>query len=366
MEESELNSITAQVLHNCRITDSRYAGLHSICGLAMRMRDLFKWEHDLEPWVERDSSEVLEWIGEKEDQWEHLAEREFEDIVIRGSRYDPFSTKEINEFLEPRGLYYGAGYAGSLRPTFFLAGLEAKKAIDGRAVYILGRERARDLLTLPALVQDHCILIRKESGIHFFWDQIFFIHNSGRSALRFALKSHGIDPRDHHALRKNLRTIFSAEMDRYIRHELGEIEDTVFNRDLWREIIAAFPHSAIELLARTLKDLLADTTDQGTLRHIIRQRNGASLAFYVAFLEGLAKELFFQLPDAFREFSRTRNWRIIERAVSDGYQTYKQHAERMSAIFREGKEKKDMNWTARQMEKRILTPLGLSSPTFPP
>lgn len=366
MEESEVNKITAKVLHNCRIADSRYSGLHSICGLAMRMRDLFKWENSLEPWVERDSSEVLEWIGKKEEEWDRLANREFEDIIIQDSRYDPFNTKEINELLEPHGLYYGAGYAGSLRPTFFLANMEAKKRMDGHAVYILGREQARDLLTLPALVQDQSILIRKESGILFFWDKIFFINDSGRKALGFALKGHGIDPRDHKALQKNLRKLFSAEIGRYVHHELGEIKDPVFDRDLWREIVATFPHSAIELIARTLKDLLADTTDHGTLKYIIRQRNGTSLAFYVAFLDGLAKKLFCQLDDAFPEFSRTHNWRLIEETVSDGYRTFTKHAERMSAIFREGRKKKDMDWTARQMEKHMLTPLGLVSPIPPP
>lgn len=357
MKETELKKIAAQVLDNCRISDARHAGLHSICGLAMRMRDLFKWEKNLEPWVERDSSEVLEWIGEKEEEWDHLANRDFGDILIQGSRYDPFDAKRINDLLEPHGLYYGAGYAVSLRPTFFLANLEAKKRVNGHNVYILGKEQARDLLTLPALVQDHSILIRKESGILFFWDQIFFIKDSGRDALVFALESHGIDPRDPKALRKNLRRIFSAEMDRYIRHELGEIEDTVFNRDLWREMIAAFPHTPIELLARTLKDLLADTNDQGTLKYITKQRNAASLAFYVAFLEGLAKDLFFELPAAFPEFSRTRNWRLIEQAIAEGYGRFKNHAESMMEIFQEGKKSRDMKWTAKKMEEVLLSRL---------
>ena len=59
----ERKSITDQVLENCTISDSRHAGLYSICGLALRLRDLYKWEKGLDPWVEKDSSEVLEWNG---------------------------------------------------------------------------------------------------------------------------------------------------------------------------------------------------------------------------------------------------------------------------------------------------------------
>ena len=53
--------ITAQVQHNCTISDSRYAGLYSVCGLALRLRDQYKWEKGLDPWVEKEPSEVLNW-----------------------------------------------------------------------------------------------------------------------------------------------------------------------------------------------------------------------------------------------------------------------------------------------------------------
>ena len=68
--------IASQVLENCSISDSRHAGLYSICGLALRLRDLYKWEKGLDPWVEKDSSEILEWIGKKEEKWEDLADRD--------------------------------------------------------------------------------------------------------------------------------------------------------------------------------------------------------------------------------------------------------------------------------------------------
>ena len=73
----EIEAMTRQVLDNCDITDAQHAGLYSTCGLALRLRDLYKWEHRLNPWEEKDSSEILDWIGEKEALWEKLAEAKF-------------------------------------------------------------------------------------------------------------------------------------------------------------------------------------------------------------------------------------------------------------------------------------------------
>lgn len=355
----EADAITSQVLQNCCITDSRHAGLYSICGLALRLRDLYKWEKGLDPWVEKDSSEILEWIGGKEEEWDKLEKKDFREITILGNKYDPFDARGINAMLEPHGLFYGAGYVQSLRPTFFLAHLEDKKEMDGHTVYILGHELARDLLTVPALSQDNCVLLRKESAKFFFWDQIFFVKKSGRHALRFALENCGLKEQDSKTLHRNMAKILMLEIGTYIYHELGEIQDRVFDRDLWREIIATFSHSPIELLVRTVKDLLADTNEYGTLQFITRERKTACLGFYVAFLDGLRKELFPELIEAFRKFRHTHNWQVVEQAISTGYNTSKHYAEEICRIYRLGKQKKDMKWAESELEKRLLVPLGV-------
>jgi len=304
-----------------------------------------------------DSSEILEWIGEKEERWEQLEEKEFREITILDKTYDPFDTGGINAVLEPRGFFYGAGYVHSLKPSFLLAVLEEKRQIDGYPVYILGRELARDLLTMPALSQEGCILIRKEAAKLFLWDQMFFIKKSGRSALGVALESYGVKAQDLEALRRNLGRVSAAEMETYIYHELGEIRDTVFHRDTWREIIATFPHTPIELLARVVKDVLADTNEYGKLRHIERERKTGSLALYVAFLDGLRKEMFPELLEAFQKFKKMEDWEVVERAIVCAYERAKGHAETMSRIYRRGKQKNDMKWVGEEMEKRLLSPL---------
>ncbi|MBW2030093.1 MAG: hypothetical protein JRJ03_15095 [Deltaproteobacteria bacterium] len=356
---TDLDSLVVQVKNNCNISDARYAGLYSVCGLALRLRDLYKWEMNLRPWEERDPSEVLAWIGEREELWEGLADHDLAPIEVSGVTYDPFDQASINGLLEGQGLIYGAGYVHGLKPSFFLADLEEKRRVDGYPVYILGRELARDLLTVPALSQDDCVLIRRVSGELYLWDQIFMIGKSGREALRFALGALGIEEKDNRSVRRNLSKIFAHEIDSYIRHEIGGLEDEIFGRRVWQGIIASFPHTSIEIFARAVKDLLADTHCFGTLRYIERKRKSASLGFYVAFLGGLTGELFPELFHAFRDFSRTGDWKTVRKAIAKGYDRARGYALKMVEIYGRGKERGDLGWAAREIRRLLLAPLGI-------
>lgn len=350
----ELDNLIPQVLKNCDISDSQHAGLFSVCGLALRLRDLYKWEKGLDPWLEKDSSAILDWIGEKEQVWEQLAENDYRKLSLLGGTYEPFDTARINAVLEPHGFFYGAGYARSLKPTFFLARIEDKRNIDGFTVYTLGRELARDLLTIPALLQDESILLRRESGTFFLWDQIFYIKKSGRPALNFALDACGIQDPDPKRLRRSLATIYNIQRETYIYHEIGEIRDTVFDAGIWRQVINEFPHTSVELLTRAIKDLLADTNAYGTLQHIIKKRSAAMLGFYVAFLDGLAKALFPEMRSAFLDYAKTRNWQVIENGVSSGFNTAVHYAEEIIRIFLAGKQANDMQGAQIEIENRLL------------
>ena len=133
------------------------------------------------------------------------------------------------------------------------------------------------------------------------------------------------------------------------------MQDTVFDRETWQEIIAAFPHTPIELLVRTVKDLLADTSEYGTLAHIIEERKTSSLAFYVAFLESFTKTLFPQIIEAFEVFTQTRNWEVIEQAVAAGYRSAKSRTEAIIGIYRTGKQKNDMKWVENEIMAQFLS-----------
>jgi hypothetical protein len=355
----DLDALSRQVLENCAISDARFAGHYSVCGLALRLRDLYKWQKGLDPWVEEDPSVLLEWIGSKQEEWEGLVERDFAPLTISGTSYEPFDFSGINGVLAREGLFYGAGYVHSLKPSFFLAHLEEIREVEGYPIYVLGRELARDLVTVPALSQEERVLVRRESVKLFLWNQIFFIRKSGRDALGVALKACGLEEDGLQDAGATVRALAAAEMESYIHHELGEIRDAAFDRRLWRDVLVAFPHTPIELLARTVKDMLADTNEYGRLRYIVGEEKTASLALYVAFLDGLRKELFPELKEAFREFVKTGNWQVIEEARLRGYDTARHHAEVITRLYRQGAERHDMAWVAKEVEEKLLVPLGI-------
>jgi hypothetical protein len=322
------------------------------------LRDLYKWENRLPPWVEKDSAEILDWIDARENRWEKLIDMKPADLAIGGHRFDLFDTSGINAVLEPRGLYYGAGYAHSLKPTFLLARLEHASKVDGHTVYTLGHELARDLLTIPALSQEDDIILRREAAQLFLWDKIFYIKKSGRPALKFALFHCGMKNPANDELQRNLDRILAIQSQTYIYHEIGEREDTVFDREKWREIIAAYPHTPVELAARAIKDLLADTGEKGPLHHIVNHRDAAALGFFVAFFDGLGKEFFPELFVAFQLFTGSGDWQLIAEAAAAGNRTARLNAEIIQENYMEGQRRQDPQWAAREIKKYLLGGIG--------
>ncbi|MGD8847458.1 MAG: hypothetical protein PVI54_18205, partial [Desulfobacteraceae bacterium] len=176
----------------------------------MRLRDLYKWERRLSPWHEDDAAKVLEWIGDKEIHWEELMEADYRPLPVNDRSLDAFDAKRVNQSIKSTGLYYGAGYAHSLKPTFFLAEIEERLTVDGVIVWVLGREHARDLLTLPAFSQDRQVVLRTEAGRMYLWDQILYMGNSGRRALDYGLKACGLGDHRHETIVRQFDDIWNV------------------------------------------------------------------------------------------------------------------------------------------------------------
>ena len=346
--------LAKQVQANCNISDAIHAGVFSICGLALRMRDLYKWEKRLPPWREKAAEDILDWIGRREDVWEDLREQDYRPITIHGTRHDVFDTDGINRALEPTGLFYGSGYAYSLKPTFFLARITQEQTIAGQRVLELGRELARDLLTLPAMSRDGDIVLRTESARMYLWDQIQYLKKSGKPYLRYALSLCGVSANSPEALRRVLPKLFAAQAETYIHHEVGEMTDRVFDRDTWQEIIADYPHTPVELLVRAVKDLLADTTENGTLNYLINSEKIVSLALYAAFLDGLGRELFPEFRPAFGRYMESGDMGLVEQAVGTGFQHAQIMANDIMQLYRNEKDKKGKTWVADEISRRYL------------
>ncbi len=350
----DIDTLAGQVLGNCHISDATHAGVFSICGLALRMRDLYKWEKQLPPWKEKAEEDILDWIGRREDRWEEVREKVYQPLSVSGVSCDPFDTEGINRTLKPLGFFYGAGYAYSLKPTFFLAGITEEKMVAGKQVYRLGRELARDLLTLPALAQNDHIVLRTDAARMYLWDQIQYLNKSGKPYLQYALKKCGATDSTPAAILTILPQLLEAREETYIHHEIGEITDTLFDRKSWREIIADHPHTPVELLTRSVKDLLADTGPRGSLAHLVASRNRIALSLYAAFHDGLHRKLFPEFRTAFTSFIESENWAALKEAVAAGCK----HACRMTRglieIHREGKKRYGKAWAGAQIQKRFI------------
>lgn len=351
------DALADQVRRNCDISDARFAGHYSICGLALRLRDLYKWERGLAPWVEDDADKVLAWIGAREQLWEELQDQDFLPLTIGGTSFDPFDTVGINARLISRGLFYGAGYAQSLKPSFVLGPVETRLAHNGLDVIHLGHELARDLLTLPAFSQDDTVVLRKASARLFVWDQIAYITPSRKPYLAYALQRAGLSAADPARLRAHFPSLMERLYDLFVRHEIGERLDVAFASDRWRAMIAAFPHTPIELLVRAVKDLLADTGPHGPLPGLIAQRETVALGFYMVFHDGLGRQLFPSMRAAFERFTHTGSWTDLAAAVGHIHQEASDHASRLLTLFDQGREQGDLESAAEKIQRTFLAPL---------
>ncbi len=353
MQQSDMEKLKSGVRFNCDVADARYAGIYTVCGLVMRLRDLYKWENGVPPWQEDASDKVLEWIGDKESHWETLMAEEFQALAINGQTFDAFDAPGINRVINPRKLFYGAGYAQSLKPTFFLADIDHTLMVDGRPVWVLGQEHARDLLTLPALSQDGQVVLRTDAGQTFLWDQMLYLGNSGRRAFEFAVRQCGLSDSDAKTLQRHFGSIWEVQKNIYIRHELGELEETVFDRDVWQAMLSAYPHTAVELFIRTLKDLLADTGDMGTLADMIRHRNKAGLGLYMAFGNGITRMLTHPLICAFDAFLDQPDWDRITEASLSVREAIISHTRQVTSIYEEGRRRRDLPWAQQTIEDEM-------------
>jgi hypothetical protein len=326
----DIHSIVSQVKHNCNISDAKYWGFYSLCGLLLRFRDLYKTEHNLKPWDEVTHDRIVKWIDRREKLWEKLSSLDFQTIQINNSGYNPFDVKGINARLLKKGFLYGAGYGNHLKPTFIFAKI-AKKHKTGRYnIFFTGKEFARDLSTSPAMLQGNTIIARQETMKLFLMNKFVEMQSYKHdTALSCAFSEYGIS--------KNITVKFPArdfkrrfsstarkELSTYIYHEIGEASQRKIMGKWWKELIFKKPYNRTELLLRGLKDILADTCKQGMLAHIIEQKKAGSLCFYIAFLGGFRKIMFHNIVTAYDEFLKSRNWDLIERARRDGYKKAKE------------------------------------------
>jgi hypothetical protein len=337
-----MEALARQVKRNCDISDAKHWGFYSICGLLLRLRELYLSEHGLRPWHKIENRTVIAWVGEKEAVWKTLVGEEYSELEFKGTRYPPFDSASINNVLVPEKLLYGAGYGPQMKATFFLAELLRHESSGGLEIYIAGKEHARDLSNAPAMLKENVIVARLEAAEHLIWQKYEEFRTksiSGRvgDALALAFESYDISP-DEQDPEKVLGDIALPELEVFIRHELGEAVEGKRLGPLWADLLLNTPDHKSGFFLRSLKDVLADTSPEGMLMHIISRKLAGSLGFYFLFLSGYRKLLSREIETAFKKFISTNDWAEMESAVQNAYEKARAISEKLLEIHSSGKD----------------------------
>ena len=356
---SLINDLTARVARNCRISDARSWGYHSICGLLLRLRELYKWEHGLEPWDRPGTEEVMAWIGPIESLWEDLEKAELEELEIGGQRIDPFDAEAVNGHVVPLGCYYAAGHGMAMKPLFVLGELAGRREVDGSEVVTLGRELVRDLSPTPAMNRDGRIIARSEAMKWFLW---VWLEEAGAkkdpNLAALALGREGVelaavlaDPAPH---REYLENLAGRELEAVVHHELGEVGEERRLGGRWGDTFSRSCGTKGELLARGLKDVLADTGDGGRLAWIVEREATVSLGLYAAFNEGLRRQLFPDPGDLFLHLLEDGDWSRVEEARQAAHRRLRQFVDPLLGLFEGGLSQDEIARGADALEEKML------------
>ncbi len=327
-------SLKEDIKFNCDVSDARYWGYFSICGLLLRYRDLYRSEQGLKPWMNISRADIAAWIEAKEARWPELEHKEFRDLKINGASYHPFDVAAINRALKPEGLVYGAGYGMYMKPTFFLAELKSSREHAGLAVHTSGLELIRDLFTAPAMLQGETVFLRLEPLLILLHYKFSELNARRNPALERAFADYGI--RHRHLMDETFENRLEGLAERYaeiiLHHEIAEYRENIPE---WKDILMAAGDRKNEHYLRALKDLIADTSDAGPIKRIIETKDRPALGLLIALLEGFQRVLFPDMKDAYAAFIKDGDWGGIETVRKQGSTRFAAERDRVVDIFKE-------------------------------
>jgi len=122
------------------------------------------------------------------------------------------------------------------------------------------------------------------------------------------------------------------ESEAVILHEIGEgLAERLLGRD-WKDMISSFTRKRPEILARAVRDNLADCLS--TIPGLIERGAQCSLHFYFANLEGMRRSLFPRLLDSYQLWAAERNPAPLLDAARAGTAHWSQVASRLIELHR--------------------------------
>jgi len=320
---------------NCDVSDARYWGYFSICGLLMRYRDLYRSEQGLEPWSPIDRQDIAAWIERKESCWTDLEGQGFRDLSIGRERYDAFDIDSINAALEGDGYVYSAGYGMYLKPTFFLARVKSAAEVDGHRVYTTEQEVVRDLFTAPAMLQGRSIFLRLEPLKAILWDKFAELKPNRPTTTTDAFEAYGLKPCQtfDDACKGKLDRMVVDYAGVLLHHELAESREAV---SPWKDILTLAGDRKAEHYLRAVQDLMADTSDAGPLKLIVDGKDRGTLGLAIGFMEGYRRLLFPEIREAYRMYPGSVNWKEVDEVRRNGFNRFQGIRQAVLALYNSG------------------------------
>lgn len=327
MNTPDLESLQQAVQANCDIADARHAREMTMCNYLLAMRELFRWERGLPLDQSLPQAELGGWIARREARWNELEEADFRPLPLGGG-HDPFDNAAVNAALAPLGLVYSAGIGRWGKPHFFLGELVRRERRHGLEVLVSGRELARDLFAPPAALRGGMVFLRLDALRRWLWEktEIWGVKQA-EGALKAALEGYGFAGDAEAALER----MAAAEGETLILHELGEDQAEPLLGPVWREMLGGLSERRAELLARAVRDNLADCLS--TLPVLLERGAAPSLHFYFANFEGLRRSLFPRLWSSYAAWRRTGEDADLRLACRDGQAHWREAAQRLLAAW---------------------------------
>lgn len=323
-----LPDLIQAVQTNCDISDANHAGDYTLCTYLLKMREFYRWEHEIPYFHQVPQHDLGEWLTAREQHWDEVESRALVPLPLANGAVDPFDGEAVNRELLPLGYVYSAGYGRFQKPLFFLGNLLERREHNGFTILRSSCEYAREIAAPPAMLQGKTIFVREESARRFVWEKYDEAHwHKPDSALHRAIEHYDFSERA-----AGLERMTADAIDIMMLHELGEGLVGESLGEQWHALLDGLARSRAELVARAARDHLADC--RCTLPALIQRKSAASLHFYFANFDGVRKELFGDLATAYRQWRETQNWEALLKAVNDSYRRWLEIAQGFIAAYR--------------------------------
>ena len=290
----EIKNLVKTIQYNCHIADARHAGDYTLCVYLLKMREMYRWEQEIDFQTMLTTDDVGDWLTEREGLWDDIEEQEYKTLVIQDESYEPFENSLINTLLDQHKLVYNAGLGIRCRPHFFIAELEEQIQHDDYTVFISGKEYARDMAAPAAMAQENNIFIRKESLRRVIWEILDDARVTGLdNPLTRAMSFYDFENNIEEALDQ----MSEAEIKYVIEHEIGEVKAGKLLGGGWNDRVASLQRTHAEIMMRAIRDHLADSLT--TLPSLLKSKDEASLHFYFGNMTAMRKHLAPSLVEAY-------------------------------------------------------------------